>query len=135
LELISSLKENLDYDSFVLENLLSLLKSTNFGQKKLIPIFDTKFCKERYLKFGGFFLLVGVIDPQYPFMSNATEAPLMASSYDYIVVGGGTAGCPLAATLSENFTVLLLERGGESTKLSFFFKQSFGAITCRLVVT
>ncbi len=135
MELISSLKENLDYDSFVLENLLSLLKSTNFGQKKLIPIFDTKFCKERYLKFGGFFLLVGVIDPQYPFMSNATEAPLMASSYDYIVVGGGTAGCPLAATLSENFTVLLLERGGESTKLSFFFKQSFGAITCRLVVT
>ncbi len=135
MELISSLKENLDYDSFVLENLLSLLKSTNFGQKKLIPIFDTKFCKERYLKFGGFFLLVGVIDPQYPFMSNATEAPLMASSYDYIVVGGGTAGCPLAATLSENFTVLLLERGGESTKLSFFFTQSFGAITCRLVVT
>jgi choline dehydrogenase len=55
-------------------------------------------------------------------MSNATEAPLMASSYDYIVVGGGTAGCPLAATLSENFSVLLLERGGESAKLSFFPK-------------
>ncbi|OMO66230.1 hypothetical protein COLO4_30680 [Corchorus olitorius] len=33
-------------------------------------------------------------------------------SYDYIIVGGGTAGCPLAATLSQNFTVLLLERGG-----------------------
>ncbi|CBI33859.3 unnamed protein product, partial [Vitis vinifera] len=32
--------------------------------------------------------------------------------YDYIVVGGGTAGCPLAATLSENFRVLVLERGG-----------------------
>nr|GMC76024.1 protein HOTHEAD-like isoform X2 [Ipomoea batatas] len=27
-------------------------------------------------------------------------------------VGGGTAGCPLAATLSQNFSVLLLERGG-----------------------
>ena len=32
--------------------------------------------------------------------------------YDYIIVGGGTAGCPLAATLSENFRVLVLERGG-----------------------
>ncbi|KAM7255543.1 hypothetical protein ACFE04_008441 [Oxalis oulophora] len=34
------------------------------------------------------------------------------NSYDYIIVGGGTAGCPLAATLSQNFSVLLLERGG-----------------------
>ncbi|KAL7618768.1 hypothetical protein Lser_V15G01424 [Lactuca serriola] len=32
--------------------------------------------------------------------------------YDYIVVGGGSAGCPLAATLSQNYRVLLLERGG-----------------------
>ncbi|XP_031104933.1 protein HOTHEAD [Ipomoea triloba] len=35
-----------------------------------------------------------------------------ARDYDYIIVGGGTAGCPLAATLSQNFSVLLLERGG-----------------------
>ncbi|EXC19988.1 Protein HOTHEAD [Morus notabilis] len=33
-------------------------------------------------------------------------------SFDYIIVGGGTAGCPLAATLSEKFSVLLVERGG-----------------------
>ncbi|TXG56513.1 hypothetical protein EZV62_017826 [Acer yangbiense] len=32
-------------------------------------------------------------------------------SFDYIIVGGGTTGCPLAATLSEKFTVLLVERG------------------------
>jgi len=33
-------------------------------------------------------------------------------SYDYIIVGGGTCGCALAATLSEKFSVLLVERGG-----------------------
>lgn len=27
-------------------------------------------------------------------------------------MGGGTAGCPLAATLSQNYNVLVLERGG-----------------------
>lgn len=31
--------------------------------------------------------------------------------YDYIIVGGGTSGCALAATLSEGAKVLLLERG------------------------
>ncbi|EXC28856.1 (R)-mandelonitrile lyase-like protein [Morus notabilis] len=42
---------------------------------------------------------------------NATEFP-SEEYFDYIVVGGGTAGCPLAATLSRAFRVLVLERGG-----------------------
>ncbi|KAK8963073.1 Protein HOTHEAD [Platanthera guangdongensis] len=49
--------------------------------------------------------------PNYSFLKQATEAPPV-SSYDYIIIGGGTAGCPLASTLSEKFSVLLLERGG-----------------------
>ncbi|KAF4369515.1 hypothetical protein F8388_019384 [Cannabis sativa] len=49
--------------------------------------------------------------PNYSFMHNATVAPAV-SYYDYIIVGGGTAGCPLAATLSQRYNVLLLERGG-----------------------
>ncbi|MBH0063564.1 GMC family oxidoreductase N-terminal domain-containing protein, partial [Pseudoalteromonas sp. NZS71] len=45
----------------------------------------------------------------------ATDASL-EGSYDYIVVGGGTSGCPLAATLSEKYKVLLLERGTIATE-------------------
>ncbi|CAN7066333.1 unnamed protein product [Brassica rapa subsp. trilocularis] len=47
----------------------------------------------------------------YSFMKDATFAPMFAR-FDYIVIGGGTSGCALAATLSQNATVLVLERGG-----------------------
>ncbi|KAJ4950902.1 hypothetical protein NE237_027734 [Protea cynaroides] len=49
--------------------------------------------------------------PNYTFVQQAISAPAV-SYYDYIIVGGGTSGCPLAATLSQNASVLLLERGG-----------------------
>ncbi|CAH8279316.1 unnamed protein product [Arabidopsis lyrata] len=44
-------------------------------------------------------------------MKDATLAPTYAR-FDYIVIGGGTSGCALAATLSQNANVLVLERGG-----------------------
>lgn len=46
-------------------------------------------------------------------VTNATDLPPWTAEYDYIVIGGGTAGCPLAATLSANYSVLVLERGGD----------------------
>ncbi|KAJ9566732.1 hypothetical protein OSB04_002698 [Centaurea solstitialis] len=51
------------------------------------------------------------IPPNYTFMQGATKAPKI-SFYDYIVIGGGLTGIPLATTLSQNYSVLLLERGG-----------------------
>ncbi|XP_066397291.1 protein HOTHEAD-like [Miscanthus floridulus] len=48
-----------------------------------------------------------------PPLQKASSYPAgRATTYDYIIVGGGTAGCPLAATLSLRYKVLLLERGG-----------------------
>lgn len=57
---------------------------------------------------------------EYPFIrraslfssSKSTPSDGGEKKYDYIIIGGGTAGCPLAATLSQNYSVLLLERGG-----------------------
>ncbi|EFJ30252.1 hypothetical protein SELMODRAFT_90809 [Selaginella moellendorffii] len=46
----------------------------------------------------------------YSFLRDAADSPVY-EQYDYIIVGGGTAGCPLAATLSRYFRVLVLERG------------------------
>ncbi|KAL6186841.1 hypothetical protein ACLB2K_042960 [Fragaria x ananassa] len=47
----------------------------------------------------------------FPYMTSDVQE-VTSRFFDYIVVGGGTAGCPLAATLSEKFSVLLVERGG-----------------------
>ncbi|XP_030511176.2 (R)-mandelonitrile lyase 1 [Cannabis sativa] len=63
--------------------------------------------------FHGKVLLVYAVDYDFSYMKsvyNATDLPLV-EEYDYIVIGGGTAGCPLAATLSEKYSVLVLERG------------------------
>ncbi|KAM0933548.1 putative glucose-methanol-choline oxidoreductase, FAD/NAD(P)-binding domain superfamily [Dioscorea sansibarensis] len=74
------------------------------------------------LLFLFFFILVSLypghgnftqINNREPEFRNASSFSRMAKApYDYIVVGGGTAGCPLAATLSEKFRVMVVERGG-----------------------
>ncbi|RAL43736.1 hypothetical protein DM860_014237 [Cuscuta australis] len=50
--------------------------------------------------------------PHTSFAKDATSAAAESGHYDYIIIGGGTTGCALAATLSSAAKVLLLERGG-----------------------
>jgi choline dehydrogenase-like flavoprotein len=64
----------------------------------------------------------------------------MAGSYDYVIVGGGSAGCVLASRLTENpdVRVLLIEAGGKDSNPYIhmpvgFAKMTTGPLTWGLV--
>ncbi|XVF11614.1 hypothetical protein REPUB_Repub08aG0042400 [Reevesia pubescens] len=66
--------------------------------------------KHKIIVFGGFCDTFREVRRTSLYYSDVKE--VAGKYFDYNVVGGGTVGYPLAATLSEEFSVLLIEGGG-----------------------
>ncbi|KAF5789501.1 putative (R)-mandelonitrile lyase [Helianthus annuus] len=91
---------------------LNNMKRANHQMLREAALFYLVICVGLQLKVVCFLQPNSLPDESYLGFTHEATDFFPAEEYDYIIVGGGTAGCPLAATLSEKYSVLLLERGG-----------------------
>lgn len=61
-------------------------------------------------------------------MTSPDVKEVSGKSFDCIVVGGGTAGRPLAATLSERLSVILVQRDGHHLKTPSYWRKIYFAL-------
>lgn len=89
-----------------------------YSTKRIVSSFSSKLFFFTFLRFLIPTLRHDIIDRDNRI--RIVQRHQLLNKYDYIVIGGGSAGCVLASRLSENrnSTVLLLEAGGEETVLS-----------------
>ena len=81
-------------------SLLAILPSMALGKYRL----DLSLAAEPFTLFQ---------DPMSPLPKFSEGIPGLDASFDYVVVGAGTAGIPLAVRLAENnYSVALVEAGG-----------------------
>jgi len=94
---------------------------------ELLPTAQPNNMKHSLLTLAASLFLLTVTDAYYrggPIYGNNFGIPGQNASYDYVIIGGGTAGLALATRLAENtsLTVAVIEAGG-------FYEEDFGNIS------